>query len=121
MKSDHLNDKIMNQWLLNRLNEITPDYQPNPEYSFKATIYWMQALSLLVKKEAFQDENLNEFYKEVPRRSPSFLADTYVFENLLLALHNLASLQHTNQDVKKKYNVVRSAIVDWYYVLHRAR
>ena len=54
-------------------------------------------------------------YARVQRRPVNREADTLVFENTMMALHNLSSLKSMNKDVEDKYDICRSAIISWYY------
>lgn len=103
----------MPQWLLNRLFESKD--QPKPTFALQGTINWMRALSVAVNSDEFSDEITNDIYKNVQRRPKNEGADTLVFENMLMAYHNLASLDSLDKDVSHKYDVIRSAIVAWYY------
>lgn len=103
----------MAHWLLNRLFE-TKD-QPKPQFAFQGTVNWMRALSCLVKNGLFEDQNIKDHYKSVNRRKPNHEADTLVFENMMMAFHNQASLVRLKEDVSHPYDVCRSAIISWYY------
>lgn len=108
----------MSQWLLNRLFEAKD--QPKPTFAIQGTINWMRALSEIVNNGEFSDENIRDVYKQVQRRTKNESADTLVFENMLMAYHNLASLNSLDKDISHKYDVVRSAIVSWYYATYFA-
>ncbi len=103
----------MTQWLLNRLFD-TKD-QPKPQFAFQGTVNWMRALSCLVENGSFENECIKEHYKSVSRRKPNIEADTVVFENMLMAYHNQASLARLVEDTSHPYDVCRSAIISWYY------
>ncbi|KAF3978592.1 MAG: hypothetical protein HFP77_01090 [Methylococcales symbiont of Iophon sp. n. MRB-2018] len=103
----------MSQWLLNRLFN-TKD-QSKPRFAFQGTVNWMRALSRLVENGSFKNENIKDHYKSVKRRKPNPEADTLVFENMMLAFHNQASLVRLTEDSTHPYDVCRSAIISWYY------
>jgi len=103
----------MTQWLLNRLFD-TQD-QPKPRFAFQGTVNWMRALALLVENGAFEKDKIQAHYKSVNRRKPHNQADTLVFENMMMAFHNHASLVCLREDVTHPYDVCRSAIIAWYY------
>lgn len=106
----------MEKWLLNRLFDIKD--QPNPKFAFDSSVYWMRALAIIANSDIFSDNSLKKHYENVGKRTINQKADTYVYENILMALHNLASIQQINKDIKNKYNVVRSAIIAWYYMIY---
>ena len=103
----------MSQWLLNRLFD-TKD-QPKPRFAFQGTVNWMRALAYLVENGSLEDEKIKDHYKSVSRRKPNPDADTLVFENMLMAFHNQASLVRLCSDITHPYDVCRSAIISWYY------
>lgn len=106
----------MSQWLLNRLFSVQD--QPTPTFAVQGTINWMRALAEIVQSEQFTDDKVKSIYRTVNRRSHNEKADTLVFENMLMAYHNLASLQAMKDDVCHKYDICRSAIIAWYYATY---
>lgn len=109
----------MTQWLLDRLFEKKD--QPDPRFAFQGTVNWMGALAFLVNESnisKFSDENINEHYKNVQRRAINEDADTIVFENMLMAFHNYASLESMNRRISEPYDLCRSAIIAWYYSIY---
>lgn len=103
----------MAQWLLNRLFDAKD--QPKPRFAFQGTVNWMRALSILVENGSFEDEKIKNHYKAVSRRKPNPEADTLVFENMMMAFHNQASLVRLTEDATHPYDVCQSAIISWYY------
>lgn len=103
----------MSQWLLSRLFDLRD--QPKPTFAFQGTVNWMRALSCLVENGSFEDSNINDHYRSVSRRTPNREADTLVFENMMMAFHNQASLVGLCEDSMHPYDVCRSAIINWYY------
>lgn len=103
----------MAQWLLNRL--FAAKDQPKPRFAFQGTVNWMRALSILVENGSFDDQKIKDHYKAVSRRKPNVDADTLVFENMMMAFHNQASLVRLTEDSTHPYDVCRSAIISWYY------
>lgn len=77
----------------------------------------MRALAILVDGDSFESLSSSQFYRNVQRRQPNCEADTLAFECLLMALHNVASLNEF-QRTEDKYSVVRPAIIAWYYSLY---
>lgn len=90
-----------------------------PRFAFQGTINWMRAMSLIVSSSEFRDE-LKCHYANVQRRAPNPTADTSVCENLLMAMHNIASLTSINKHADDRYNLVRSAIVAWHDSIYSA-
>jgi len=108
----------MNKWLLDRL--YAHKDQPTARFAFQGSINWVHGLSILVDTEIFGDDNLKEHYKDVTRRNVNEIADTRVFENILMSLHNVSALQQFQSLENNHYDVVRSAIVAWYYAVYYA-
>jgi len=105
--------EIMAQWLLNRLFDAKD--QPKPRFAFQGTVNWMRALSILVENGSFEKEKIKAHYNFVSRRKANPTADTLVFENLVMALHNQASLVRLTENIKHPYDICRLAIISWYY------
>ena len=103
----------MAQWLLNRL--FNAKDQPKPRFAFQGTVNWMRALSVLVENGAFENKEIEAHYKSVTRRKINLEADTSVFENMMMAFHNHASLVRLNEDTTHPYDICRLAIISWYY------
>jgi len=64
------------------------------------------------------DEELRSLYSNVQRRAANREADTFVFENMLMAYHNVAALGSIVTDIQDKYDTIRSAIISWYYAIY---
>jgi hypothetical protein len=105
----------MSEWLLDRLYEHKD--QPTKRFAFQGTINWLRALSIGVSSDNFEP-SLNVSYKKIQRRKVNPEADTLVFENTLLALHNIAALEQMDKVHICSYAVCRSAIVSWYYAIY---
>lgn len=103
----------MAQWLLDRLFDAKD--QPKPRFAFQGTVNWMRALSILVENGSFEDQKIKDHYKAVSRRKPNPEGDALVFENMMMAFHNQASLVRLTEDATHPYDVCRSAIISWYY------
>ncbi len=101
--------------LIDRLFEQND--QPAPRFAFQGTVNWMRALSIAVDNEEFSTEALTDFYSNTQRRQPNPESDTLAFECLLMAFHNVASLEEF-ETTNNKYSIVRSAIIAWYYSLY---
>jgi len=106
----------MAKWLLERLFDAKD--QAVPRFAFQGTIYWMRALAEIVNTGSCSDKVLKETYSKVKRRPSNKDADTFVFENMFMAYHNLASLNSINENVVSLYDTCRSAIVSWYYAVY---
>ena len=109
----------MTGWLYQRLREENQNINPN--FSLIGTANWLHALSLLCDSKSFSDTELFSFYKgKVQRKSVSRQADTLVFEQIMMAFHQLSALHQISQSHSNPYDAVRSAIVAWYYGLYYA-
>jgi hypothetical protein len=108
----------MSKWLLERL--YTHKDQPTARFAFQGSINWMRGLAILVDSEEFSDENLRNYYAGVQRRTVNQAADTLVFENVLMSYHHISALQKFNSLDGHHYDVVRSAIISWYYAVYYA-
>jgi len=102
-------------YYINQLYKHTD--QPTLAFAFRGTINWMRALAIVCEKK-ISDESIKEFYKDVQRRKEKDVLDLKVFENLLMAIHNLHSLQSINRYEQNPYNVVRTQVVNWYYLIY---
>lgn len=80
----------------------------------------MASLAMICKSEGFSREELKDFYSKVSRRNVNHEADTWVFENILMALHNVSALDQMSDEISNKLPIVRSAIVAWYYAIYYA-
>jgi len=107
----------MEQWYLKKLYEETD--QPTLRFAFQGTVNWMRALAISVEDASF-NENLKGFYKKIKRRNYNKKADLIVFENILMAIHNLHSLQSINESIDNPYSISRTQIVSWYYTIYYA-
>ena len=108
----------MSKWLLDRLYNHKD--QPTVRFAFQGSINWIRGLSILVDSELFSDDNLKNHYENVTRRNVNEIADTRVFENILMSLHNVSALQKFESLENNHYDVVRLAIVAWYYAIYYA-
>ncbi len=106
----------MNKWLLNRL--IHDKDQPNPQFAFQGTVNWARALAKIIDSDEVNDERLIDLYREVSLRKVNEEADTYTFNFLLMAYHNLSSLNSLHQNFNSHYDTCRLAIIAWYYTTY---
>ena len=104
-------------YYLNQLYEYTD--QPTLTFAFRGTVNWMRALAI-VCEEKVTNETIKSFYEDIQRRKENDRLDLKVFENLLMAIHNLYSLQSINKSVQNPYDVVRTQVVNWYYSIYYA-
>jgi len=108
----------MGKWLLDRLY-LHKD-QPTSRFAFQGSINWIRGLGILVNSESFSDENLKNHYQTIQRRDINKNADTAVFENILMSLHHLSALEKFSSLENNHYDIVRSAIISWYYGIYYA-
>lgn len=108
----------MSKWLLDRLYDHKD--QPTTRFAFQGSINWIRGVSILVDSGLFSDENLKNHYSSVTRRTVNQEADTRAFENILMSLHNVSATQKFATLEQHHYDVVRSAIVSWYYAVYYA-
>jgi len=108
----------MGEWYLQKLYEITD--QPTLRFAFQGTVNWMRGLAILTKEYIFTDEKIQDFYKNVKRRNRNTEADLIVFENILMAIHNLHSLKLINTKIENPYSIARTQIISWYYSIYYA-
>jgi hypothetical protein len=104
-------------WLLNRLFD-TGD-QPTPRFAFQGTINWMRGLSIVCANNGFSPDNLHHLYGSVNRRPENVEADTLTFECIVMAMHNVSSLDQLSR-LLNPYGIVRSSIIAWYYAIYYA-
>lgn len=96
-----------------------PSDIPDARFALPSTIHWMRALAILVEDIGLDFKTAKKFYANVQRRQLSDREINSVCEQLLFALHQLASLQAIS-DVKNKADVARIGIVAWYYGVYGA-
>ncbi len=108
----------MDKWLLKRLFENKKGEQPIPRFAFQSTVNWMQALAIICDSSFMNDLEIKKHYLRVQRRSVNEDADTWVFENILMALHNVSALDEMQLVDLNKVAIVRSAIIAWYYAIY---
>lgn len=96
-----------------------PSDIPDARFALPSTIHWMRALAILVEYLSLDFKAAKKFYANVQRRQLSDRETNSVCEQLLFALHQLASLQAIS-DVKNKADVARIGIVAWYYGVYGA-
>lgn len=106
----------MSKWLLDRLFEAGD--QAEPRFAFQGTVNWMRALAEVINNGSCQDDRLDILYSKINRRPINRDADTIVFQNMMMAFHNLSSLKSMNENVEDKYDICRSAIISWYYGIY---
>jgi hypothetical protein len=106
----------MPQWLLARLFEAKN--QSEPEFAFNATVNWMRALAEIVNNESYNNQILANTFSKVKRRKTCQEHDTKVFQNMLMAYSNLASLSSMHSSVSHKYDICTSAVIAWYYATY---
>lgn len=108
----------MSQWLYNRLKSESPEIEPR--FALQSTINWVAALSVICGEGQFEDSSLANFYSGVPRRAANVTGDNATFECALMALHQYSSLIKINERPDDHYDLVRAAIISWYYGVYNA-
>lgn len=92
---------------------------PDPTYSLPGTLNWMRALAIMVNDEGISIASMKANCGSVTRGSLSDHAVNTAFEQLLMALHHLASLK-AMVSLPSHIDPARSAIVTWYYGIYHA-
>ena len=96
-----------------------PKGVPDPNYSLPGTLNWMRALAILLKDEGINAESMKSRCSSVTRGTLSDQAVNTAFEQLLMSLHHLASLNAMGT-LQQRTDTARSAIVTWYYGIYHA-
>lgn len=97
----------------------TPNDVPDARFALPSTINWMRALAILVGDVGLDFKAARGFYANVQRRNLTPREVNSICEQLLFALHQIASLQAISE-VKNKADVARIGIVAWYYGVYGA-
>lgn len=98
-----------------------PDGVPNPRFALPGTVNWMRALAVLVDSEDVCSATAKRFYQSVnrPASSLSDKEENSVLEQLLFGLHQASALSALKQS-DNPVDVMRVAIVAWYYGIYAA-
>ncbi len=97
------------------LSEV--DGVPNPIFALPATVHWIRAYAIIIADENINFTKSSTFYSAVNKVAMSETRENSIFEHLLLAIHQLASLKAMAL-VKPQADVVRVASVAWYYGIY---
>ena len=97
----------------------TPQDIPDARFALPSTINWMRALAILVDELKLSFATAAQAYAGVQRRALSDRELNSVCEQLLFALHQLASLRALST-VDNKADVARIGIMAWYYGVYGA-
>lgn len=97
----------------------TPKDIPDVRFALPSTINWMRALAILLKEVDFSFSTAVRAYGAVQRRSMPDRDLNTVCEQMLFALHQLASLRSIAK-VDNKADVARIGIMAWYYGVYGA-
>lgn len=97
----------------------TPGEVPDARFALPSTINWMRALAILVSELKLNFVSARCTYAKVQRRALSERELNSVCEQLLFALHQLASLRAI-ATVENKADVARIGIMAWYYGVYGA-
>lgn len=96
-----------------------PSDIPDARFALPSTINWMRALAIIVAEHKLSFATAAQAYTGVQRRSLPDRELNSVCEQLLFALHQLASLRAL-ATVANKADVARIAIMAWYYGVYGA-
>ncbi|MCP5273948.1 MAG: hypothetical protein H6936_03650 [Burkholderiales bacterium] len=108
----------MTQWLYNRLKDEDPNIQPG--FALQSSINWSKALRIICDEGQFERSELKNKYRSVQRRSKDQKGDTNTFECTFMAFHQYASLTRIFEYNEAHYDLIRSAIISWYYGIYNA-
>lgn len=97
----------------------TPNDVPDARFALPSTIHWMRAMAILVCESKLDFAHAQQAYTAVQRRTLSDRELNSVCEQLLFALHQLASLRAISS-VANKADVARIGIMAWYYGVYGA-
>jgi hypothetical protein len=97
----------------------TPRDIPDARFALPSTINWMRALAILVAELDLSFATAKHAYVDVQRRVLSDRELNSACEQLLFALHQLASLRALTT-VDNKADVARIGIMAWYYGVYGA-
>lgn len=96
-----------------------PQDIPDARFALPSTINWMRALAILVDELDLRFATASHAYTRVQRRALPDRELNSVCEQLLFALHQLASLRAMTV-VENKADVARIGIMAWYYGVYGA-
>lgn len=102
-----------------RILETYKNNFPDQKYAFNATVNWMKALSIYIKQSDFESL-VSKSYLNVQRLDSDKERELMVFENLLMAYHNHASLSTLTKSDLSRYDISRTVIISWYYSVYFA-
>lgn len=92
---------------------------PDPAFSLPGTLNWMRALAILVDAGGIAPASMKAHFTGTSKAALSDQAINTVYEQLLMALHHLASIRAMGGN-GKRIDTARSAIVTWYYGIYHA-
>lgn len=87
---------------------------PDALFALPSTVNWMRSLAILVKEQSLDFGSACSFYQTTQRRAFSDEAINTICEQLLFALHQLASLGAMTFATNCA-DVARTGIMAWYY------
>lgn len=97
----------------------TPGDVPDARFTLPSTINWMRSLAILVSELKLDFASARDAFARVQRRPLNERELNSVCEQLLFALHQLASLRAI-ATVENKADVARIGIMAWYYGVYGA-
>jgi hypothetical protein len=98
-----------------------PQGTPEPRFALQGTVNWMRALAILVTDSGIDWPSMDAFYAVHVTRAVTLSqpAVNTAFEQLLMSLHHLASLQAMVR-AKSDHDFARIAVMAWYYGIYCA-
>lgn len=110
----------MSQWLYQNLKAINKD-QPEKHFANSASVLWLRALAIMVQDEDKRLSNLQKIsVPVVPDSSTYNLKLCRGYESLFKSYQNYNSLSALCQANVPKVDIVRTAIINWYYTIYYA-
>lgn len=109
-----LYDRIIRQGTVNE-----PTGKPDPQFALPATVNWMRAIAILTQHNHVEFSSALHFYSNQQKRDMSSLVENTIFEQLLLSLHHLSTLEQFRGKMRVA-DYARIGILAWYYGITNA-
>jgi len=108
----------MTQWLYQKLKAVNKD-QPEKHFANSASVLWMRALAKMLEDEAQVSKNLDKIsINTVSQDSDYDFKLAHGYEALYKSYQNYNSLVALIKSDIPSVDIVRTAIVNWYYTVH---
>jgi len=107
-----------NHWLVNKL--FIGRGHPDPFFAFLGSANWMRALAIKSASLISNPTLAKQFYNEKIKSECSPDASVSCVESHYKGLHYLAAVKSIASSKEKTYDLIRPAIISWYYVLYFA-